>query len=202
MISKISGKLSRISLQFVYIDTGSIEYEVLVPLNVLEKLQNLISKKIKLYIYHHFQGEEQKLYGFLDVSQRELFKTIIQLKGIGPSLGLSVLSHLNTEQLLEICEKKEFEKLMKIPRIGKSLAEELIFEVNRKKKKFLKLLPAAKKEKIQTHINEESKEDIIQALKSLGYKETVIKKALEKLENQEIQLNSISEWVREVLKVI
>ncbi len=206
MISKISGKLTRISIQFVYIDTGGVEYEILVPLNVVETLQNQISKKIQLYIYHHFQGEEQKLYGFLDISQRELFKTIIQLKGIGPTLGLSILSHLNTQQLLEICEKKESQKLMKIPRIGKSIAEEIIFEVNQKKKKFLKLLTDAKldvkKEKTSKQMSEELKEDIIQALKTLGYKEPATKKALEKIENDNIQPNSLSEWVKEVLKVI
>lgn len=205
MISKITGKISKIGIQTIYIDTGGVEYEIYVPLNVIEQLQIRNSKKVEIYIYHYFQGEEQKLFGFLDFSQRELFRTIIQLKGIGPSLGLSILSHLDLIQLIEICEKNEIQKLLKIPRIGKSIAEELIFEVNRKKKKFLKLLNSTSKNKKETNLvqKEEIFEDIIAGLKSLGYKEKAIKDAILKVEKKLKNLpQSTSEWVKEVLKEI
>lgn len=207
MITKITGKISRIGIQTIYIDTGCIEYEIYVPLNVIDQIQKKNSKKVEIYIYHYFQGEEQKLFGFLDFSQRELFKTIIQLKGIGPSLALSILSHLDLIQLIEVCEKKDIQRLLKIPRIGKNVAEELIFEVNRKKKKFLKLLEFSslknKVGEINHYNNEEMFDEVITGLKSLGYKEKQIKETIKKVEKKLTYLpQSTSEWVKEVLKEI
>ncbi|MFN3603295.1 MAG: Holliday junction branch migration protein RuvA [Leptonema sp. (in: bacteria)] len=203
MISKITGKLTRIGVQTVYLDTGTIEFEIITPLNVQEKLQNKISKKVQLFTYHYFQGEEQKLFGFLEFSQRELFKTIIQLKGIGPALGLSILSHLDIEHLIDICEKKDIEKLLKIPRIGKNTAEEIIFEVNRKKKKFLNLLSESHKEVGSKITKEDMLDDVKHGLKFLGYSDKSIIKAIEKVEKKLTQKpQNVSEWIKEVLKEI
>ncbi|GIX40604.1 MAG: Holliday junction ATP-dependent DNA helicase RuvA [Leptospiraceae bacterium] len=203
MISKLKGHITRTGIQSIFIDTGFIEFEVYVPLNVIEFFQKQRKNKIyEVYIYHHFSGEEQKLYGFLDFSQRELFRTIITLKGIGPSLGLSILSHLNTEQLITICENNDISSLIKIPRIGKTTAEELIFEVKRKKKIFLKLLEFSGK-KIETDFSIDIIEEVIQGMKYLGYNEKKVLETIEKIKNNRKKLpQNTSEWIREVLKEI
>ncbi len=202
MISKIKGKISRIGLQSIFIDTGNIEYEVFTPLNVIEYFQNNHKKNssYEIFIYHHFQGEEQKLFGFLEFSQRELFRTIITLKGIGPSLGLSILSHLNTMQLIRTCENHDIKTLTKIPRIGKTTAEEIIFEVNRKKKLFLKLLEFDSK--IYPEISSDI-EEVIQGMKYLGYNEKKVLEIIDKIKKSRKKLpQNTSEWIREVLKEI
>jgi Holliday junction DNA helicase RuvA len=204
MISKLKGKITRIGIQSIFIDIGSIEYEVYVPLNVIEYLQKNQKKNqnYTIYVYHHFQGEEQKLYGFLEFSQRELFRTIITLKGIGPSLGLSILSHLNTKQLLDICENKDISKLTKIPRIGKNIAEEIIFEVQRKKKIFIKLLEISEPQKKSEYIFD-SFEEVIQGMKYLGYSEKKVLETIDKIQKTRKKLpQNTSEWIREVLKEI
>jgi len=204
MISKLKGKITRIGIQSIFIDIGSIEYEVYVPLNVIEYLQKNQKKNqnYTIYVYHHFQGEEQKLYGFLEFSQRELFRTIITLKGIGPSLGLSILSHLNTKQLLDICENKDISKLTKIPRIGKNIAEEIIFEVQRKKKIFVKLLEISEPQKKSEYIFD-SFDEVIQGMKYLGYSEKKVLETIDKIQKKQKKLpQNTSEWIREVLKEI
>ncbi len=204
MISKIKGKISHIGLQSIFIDNGFLELEVYVPLNVIEYFQNQKNKNksYELYIYHHFFGEGQRLYGFLEFSQRELFRNIIQLKGIGISLGLSILSHLNVKQLIEICEKNDIKSLTRIPKIGKSIAENLIFEVNRKKKIFLQLLEKENKNISKENINQIYIEEAIQGLKYLGYKEKNILDTINKIKKSNKKIQSTSEWIREVLKEI
>ena len=202
MISKLRGKISRIGVQSIFIDTGNIEYEVFTPLNVIEYFQKNTKKNssFEIFIYHHFQGEEQKLFGFLEFSQRELFRTIITLKGIGPSLGLSILSHLNTMQLIQTCENHDIKTLTKIPRIGKTTAEEIIFEVNRKKKLFLKLLEHDFK--IYPQISSDI-EEVLQGMKYLGYNEKKVLEVIEKIKKSRKKLpQNTSEWIREVLKEI
>jgi len=202
MISKLRGKISRIGVQSIFIDTGNIEYEVFTPLNVIEYFQKNTQKNssFEIFIYHHFQGEEQKLFGFLEFSQRELFRTIITLKGIGPSLGLSILSHLNTMQLIQTCENHDIKTLTKIPRIGKTTAEEIIFEVNRKKKLFLKLLEHDFK--IYPQISSDI-EEVLQGMKYLGYNEKKVLEVIEKIKKSRKKLpQNTSEWIREVLKEI
>lgn len=205
MISKLTGTISRVGLQSIFVDLKFIEYEVYVPLNVLEYFQNhsLKNKKYEVYIFHHFQGEEQKLYGFLDFSQRELFRTLIKLKGIGPSLALSILSHINTEELLKICEEEDAKRLTKIPKIGNQTAEEIIFEVNRKKKLFLKLLEHTDHKKTVKTLSEDFFDDVIQGLKYLGYKEKAIIDTIHKIkQSKKVVPQNVSEWIREVLKEI
>ncbi len=199
MISGITGRILRTGLQTVYIDTGTIEYEVYVPLSVFEFLKNQTrNKKTKLFIYHYYQADEEKLFGFLEFSHRELFRTLLKLKGIGPSLALSILSHLDTKGLLEICENKDIKSLEKIPRIGKNIAEEIIFEVNRKKKEFLKLIdgqPSNQLKKLYVI------EDAVQGLIHLGYKEKIIRQTIEKIKaTRSIYPENTAQWIREVLK--
>ncbi|MCX7810287.1 MAG: Holliday junction branch migration protein RuvA [Leptospiraceae bacterium] len=202
MISKLKGKISRIGVQSIFIDTGNIEYEIFTPLNVIEYFQKNPEKNssYEIFIYHHFQGEEQKLFGFLEFSQRELFRTIITLKGIGPSLGLSILSHLNTMQLIQICENHDIKTLTKIPRIGKTTAEEIIFEVNRKKKLFLRLLEHDSE--IYPEISSDL-EEVLQGMKYLGYNEKKVLEVIDKIKKNRKKLpQNTSEWIREVLKEI
>ncbi|MCS7206201.1 MAG: Holliday junction branch migration protein RuvA [Leptospiraceae bacterium] len=195
MISKLKGKVTRVDVQTIYIDTGTVEYEVHVPLNVIEEIQKNKKKVWEIYIYHYNQGELERLYGFLEFTQRELFKIMISLKGIGPSLGLSLLSHLNVDQLLDACEKHDIETLTRIPRIGISIAESLIFEVNRKKAVFQKLRDGSKPISVPL-------EDVISGLKNLGYKEKQIQEAIRKIQARKELPQTASDWIRETLKII
>ena len=227
MISGIRGSISRKAGTRLFIDTGAVEYEMIVPLNVLDAVERRLHQdpdaQLFFHVHQQILPEEHRLYGFLDPQQRELFRTIQDIKGFGSSLALIILSHLDTRGLLAICEGGDAGGLTHIPRIGKSTAEALIFEVNRKKKRFLKLLEleegAARaglsdSGELVAEPEDETFELVKQALLQLGYKETQITKVLSKLEKEHPVAeagrdsealdaeSSTAEWIRKALQLI
>jgi Holliday junction DNA helicase RuvA len=204
MISGLRGKVNSFGASRVYIESSGVEYEVYVPLNVFEALQ-AESGELFLHIYHHFYQEGQRLFGFLDPHQREFFVAIQAIKGMGTSLALSILSHLSGEELLAVCERKEMEGLTRIPRIGKSTAETIVFEVNRKREKWKRLLaaPSAPVEKLDGVLDM-----VYQGLQQLGYKETQIRDVIERImreaagEGRNALDIGFPEWINTALRML
>lgn len=209
MIGAIYGKIESFRGSRVYIDTGGVIYEIYVPLNVLESLHKSFQEgntDTRLYIHHQFFDDGQRLYGFFEQSHRELFRSLQDIKGFGSSLALSILSHLDPEGLLALCEKNDVAGLKKIPRIGKTTAESLIFEINRRKDKFRKLLDSESGASVATPEDLEL-EDAKTVLLQLGYKESQIDQALKlmlaKYRAEKTQLPAdAAVWVRAVLGFI
>lgn len=199
MISGLLGKIQRFGASKIYLLAGAIEYEVNVPLDVFEYLQNHKESEHFLYIYHLFTSEEQRLYGFLHPLQRELFGAILSLRGFGSVLALSVLSHVDLPKLLNLCERGDVLALSKIPRVGKKTAESLIFEVNQKKLKFRKLLQTEPTQSPTDVSYTNESELAIQALIQLGYKEAQIQKVIAKVQSESGGV-SASELIRLCLK--
>ncbi len=198
MISGIRGKIARFGASSVHLDTGGVEYEVHVPLNVFEKLQTGKEKEVHLFVYHHFMQDEQRLFGFQEPGQRTLFAALKTIKGLGTSLALSLLSHLDGVTLLELCINKDIKTLCKIPRVGKSTAETLSFEINRKKDKWEKIILAEGTKKPAARDTQE--ELAFQALVQLGYKDKECAEVLLKLKTGKDR--DASELIREALRLL
>jgi Holliday junction DNA helicase RuvA len=194
MISGLRGVVQRFGASRVYLLSGSVEYEVHVPLNVFEYLQQKKDTEHFLHIYHLFTSEEQRLYGFLQFSQRELFGAILSLRGFGSVLALSVLSHLDLNGLLDLCERNDVAALSRIPRIGKKTAESLVFEVNQNRDRFRRLLDAEEK-KLKRLAADEEIELAGQALLQLGYRPAQIQKVLT-LVRREVPAAKAAELIR------
>ncbi len=181
MISGLRGTINRFGASKVYLDTGGVEYEVQIPLNVFSQLQNLVpSDNLFLHIHHQFMQDEQRLYGFLEVRQRNLFSALLTVKGLGSALALSLLSHLDGPALFDICERGDVKALTHIPRVGKSTAETLIFEINRKKESWKKML-FEETPPLESSVESASGEEELafQALLQLGYKENQVRSTLQ-----------------------
>ena len=211
MIRALTGKLAGLGHSQVYLNVGGVEYEIHVPLDVLGALQKKASPdSLRLYIYHHFRENEQRLFGFLDARQREFFEALLGLRGLGPSLVLSLLSHLSGEELLSLCTRNDLTALCRIPRVGKSTAESLIFEIKRQRKKWDKLLQQEKGE--GTRNKQEAgflreQEIALQALLQLGYREKEAEESLRKVHRQREKEQAqapegAAEWIRSALQIL
>lgn len=199
MISGLKGKIQYFGPAQVHLDTGNIHYEVHVPLNVMEKLQREKDQEHFLFIHHQFNQDDQKLYGFLDMQQRDFFRAIQTIKGMGASLALSILSHLDGTTLLDVCRKEDISTLSKIPRIGKNTAERIVFEISRNEKKFEKLtLVASTGEQQPTVFASNNQELAMQALQGWGYKDSQVGRLLATISSEQPEsVNySIEEWIR------
>ncbi len=196
MIAGLRGIIQRFGAARVYLDVQGVEYEVHVPLRVQSVLQLAgVGGEASLRIYHHITENDQRLFGFQEAAQREFFIALQSVKGLGTGLALSLMSHLEPAQFLDLCARKDVKALCHIPRVGKATAETLIFEVNRRKEKWSKLLLAgeaqagagvpAKKGAVAALVELGEQEDLaVQALVQLGYKESEAAGAIEKLREQ------------------
>ncbi len=217
MIAGLRGTIVRFGAARVYLDTGAgsasgksssggVIYEVQIPLSVQARLQAAgVGASTELFIYHHITESDQRLFGFLDLQEREFFIALQNIKGLGTALALSILSHLDPAALLDLCSRKDAKGLSKIPRIGKTTAETLIFEINRRREKWEKALQlAAAPDGAQVVSDLDEQQDLaVQALLQLGYKESEARKAIAKIaEKQDTTGWGAAEWIAAALRVL
>jgi Holliday junction DNA helicase RuvA len=131
MISRIEGKLNYIDENFILIDVNGIGYEVelnLRDINLLPSLGEVVIIYTHMVIREDFHG----LYGFLDKKDRDCFRVLIKVSGIGPKMGLSILSSLSVIQLTNAIELEDITRLTTANGVGKKMAERLILELKGK----------------------------------------------------------------------
>lgn len=132
MIGYLEGKVIHQSDSFdkgvgeVLIGVAGVGYYVFVTSATAEAL-NANSKP--LYIYHHITEADQRLFGFLDLKERQAFKSLLSAHGVGPSLAMSVLSFYSIDSLVKIIESEHIDALCEIPGVGKKTAQRLLIEL-------------------------------------------------------------------------
>ena len=159
MIGKLTGILNDKNPPQVIVDCNGVGYEVQVPMSTF---YNLPAEGQKVSLLTHFVVREdaQILYGFGSASEREAFRELIKISGVGPRTALSVLSGMGVSDLAQAVTLQESGRLMKVPGIGKKTAERLLLEL---------------KGKLGADIGAplgaagDSQADILQALLALGY---------------------------------
>ncbi|HEY1405316.1 MAG TPA: Holliday junction branch migration protein RuvA [Spirochaetota bacterium] len=156
MIGKLKGTLLYAKPSEVLIDVHGIGFRVSIPFSTYSSISG--KNEIELDIHTHVREDQIRLFGFHRREDRELFETLIQISGIGPSIALALLSGMSSEELIEAVRSGKTHALERVPGIGKSKAEKIIFELARK----LKTKPAEQSSgTIQG--------DAVDALLSLGF---------------------------------
>ena len=169
MIDYIKGKLVSKKAASIVIEAGGIGYSISATLNAIEKTGN-IGEEVMISVYLHIKDNpfSVMLYGFVDESERECFRQIISVSGIGPKTGLSILSAIKYSELIEMISKGNYLPLTTISGVGKKTAERLAVELKDK-------LGKLETETVFTGVNtgklgELGKaSEVIAALISLGY---------------------------------
>ncbi|MEC7487716.1 MAG: Holliday junction branch migration protein RuvA [Verrucomicrobiota bacterium] len=132
MIVKIFGTILEQSPLTVVIETGGLGYEVNIPLSTAEKLPK-IGKECTLFIHAVYREDSAVLYGFISRNDRDFFRLLVEkVSGIGPKIGISILSRLSVELLQNAIICSDVSLLSKCPGIGKKTAERLVIELKDK----------------------------------------------------------------------
>lgn len=196
MIAGIRGKLKKVSTNKAYIEAGGILYELQISFKTFDLLRDKPGSEVFLYVYHSITDRSQKLFGFLEEKERELFELMKSLQGIGEMTALRVLSFLSPGELLESVRKEDRSKLEKIPKVKGKTSEKILFEVKHNIKKFESLLASTPEE---TDSRNEKEELGILGLVQLGFDEKTATREVKKLllKNPEAEA---AEIIREVLK--
>ncbi len=128
MIGRIAGILLEKKAPELLVDVQGVGYELLVSLTTFFALPNC-GEKTTLYVHMVVREDAQQLYGFSEFSERELFRMLIKVNGVGPKMALTILSGMTTKDFSESVRANDTERLVKLPGVGKKTAERLIIEV-------------------------------------------------------------------------
>ena len=165
MIGRLQGTLAEKNPPQVLVDCNGVGYEVDVPMSTFYNLPAL-GDKVSLLTHFVVREDAQILYGFATAAEREAFRQLIKISGVGPRTALAILSGLSVADLALAVSSQEAGRLVKIPGIGKKTAERLLLELKGKMGSDLAGVSTGAIAQLGSN-----GADILQALLALGYSE-------------------------------
>jgi Holliday junction DNA helicase RuvA len=196
MIAHLSGILLSKQATSVILDVGGVGYEVTIPISTFYELDEPGSK-VQLRIYTHVREDALQLYGFKTARERELFLRLISVSGIGPKLGITLLSGMSADEMIASIRTNNLARLTLIPGVGRKTAERLVMELRDK----IAMLSSPELEEefgkpagtAAAPTEEAARSDALSALVNLGYQRSAAEKAITAalIEDGEISVESI-----------
>ena len=200
MISWLKGEVIHTwkisSKKGVVLNVCGVGYEIQLLPKQIGKAED--SNEIKLWIHQIDREDATNLYGFMSVNQRDLFREIISVNGIGAQIGMALLEDFDVNQFLDAIENKDTNLLTNSQGIGKRIAERLIVELKNKLHRFIDNNKTSLNDKEVIETNQFSKyiDEIYLILNSLGYVDNEIKDSIKIITTNEkensLLLNSLS----------
>jgi Holliday junction DNA helicase RuvA len=186
MIAHLSGTLLSKQATSVIVEVAGVGYEVTIPVSTFYDLED-VGGNVQLRIYTHVREDALQLYGFKTARERELFLKIISVSGIGPKLGITLLSGMSADELIASIRTNNLARLTLIPGVGRKTAERLIMEL---REKVAELSSAQLEEELgakaeTTEPTEDTvRGDALSALLNLGYQRSAAEKAIDAALNE------------------
>ena len=191
MIGRISGILLQKTPPQVVIDVNGVGYEIDVPMSTFYNLPK-INEEVVLFTHLVVREDAQLLYGFGTEAERATFRQLLKVSGVGPKVGLAVLSGMSVNDLAEAVAMQESGRLTKVPGIGKKTAERLLLELKDRLKVDVRISVGGVAQAPS------SAADILNALISLGYNEKEALFAVKQLPGDA----TVSDGIRQALKLL
>lgn len=132
MIGRIRGVLLEKQAPYILVDVGGVGYELQAPMTTFFALP-AIGEVVTLHTHFSVSENAQQLFGFSDKSDRELFRLLIKINGVGPKMAVGIMS-IDTDELVGCVMENNLAALVKVPGVGKKTAERLIIEMRDKLK--------------------------------------------------------------------
>ncbi|MFC2087295.1 Holliday junction branch migration protein RuvA [Bacteroidota bacterium] len=193
MFDFISGDVIESNPAFVIIENKGIGYFVHISVNTYSKIQH--ATQYKLYIQQVIREDAHLLYGFAEKSERELFRNLISVSGIGANTARMMLSSITTQELQTAIIHENINLIKSIKGIGTKTAQRVIIELKDK------LIKAELSEELIPSSDNTLKEEALSALVMLGFNKKPSEKVVNELlrENKEI---TVEELIKKALKVL
>lgn len=188
MYEYIKGQVVDIYDDKVILECNGIGYAIFISINTMSDLSNG-SDNAQLYIHEHIREDEMSFYGFSNRNERQIFKDLISVSGIGPKVALGILSKFRVDELLKYISLGDEKALSTAPGVGKKTANRMILELQ---DKFSKLaIIDQHHETDYIPIENGIREDAIAALMSLGYDYHQGAKLVEKVYKEGMNLEEL-----------
>ena len=165
MIGRLRGTLVAKRPPWVLVEVGGVGYELEVPMSTLYDLPD-VGKEVVLLTHYAHKEDTVALYGFLTAAERELFRDVQRVSGIGARIALAILSGVSTAEFARLVQAGDVAALTRIPGIGKKTAERIVVELRDRVGNVVAATPAG-----ATPIARDPRSEAEAALQQLGYKQ-------------------------------
>ena len=198
MIGQVLGTILEKQPPQLVVNVNGLGYEIDAPMSTFYQLPD-VGKEVKLFTHFVVREDAQQLFGFYSREERTLFRTLLKVNGIGPRMGLTILSSAAPEEFVRWVMDNDTDSLVRLPGIGKKTAERLVIEMRDKLSDWYKaaLPEGAVIAKPDTNTRHQSLQDAIAALVSLGYKHPDANRAITKIDDGQ---SSSEELIRRALR--
>lgn len=194
MIDFVRGRLAHKDPAYVVVDVNGIGYRMGISLNTFSALGT--EENVKLYTYFHVREDIQALYGFHDQQEKEIFKVLISISGVGPNTALVMLSSLTPEELQRAILQNDVATIQSVKGIGGKTAQRIVLELKDKIGK----LDVQGSLNISSSSYNTTREEALSALVTLGVGKSVAEKAIDKFIKQSGEIATVEEIIKAVLK--
>jgi len=181
MYSYMIGIITGYDKNCIILENSNIGYLI----NVANPYSFKLNEEIKVYLYNHLKEDENSLYGFKSIEEKDLFLKLINVKGIGPKMAMPLFAGNNIKGIYDAINTDNVTYLTRFPKIGDKVAKQIILDLKGKLT-------------TQTDLFQYDSKELIEVLESLGYKNADIKKIISKVNND----LSLEEQIKEALKLL
>ncbi len=171
MIAHLRGKLIFKQPGQAIVEAAGVGYDVAISIPTFTALPSL-GAETALHIHTQVSEDQIALFGFLENEEKRLFERLVTVSGVGPKLAIKMLSGLSPERTVQAIRGQDHAQLVRIPGVGKKLAERLVVELKDKLEDFA-VAPAPQA------VQGPAVEDVLSALVNLGYQRAAAEKAIE-----------------------
>jgi len=192
MIAWLKGELLEKQAPSLVLNVNGIGYELEAPMSTFYELPG-VGETATVFVHMVVREDAQLLFGFASRQQREMFRSLIRVNGVGPKVALAVLSTLSAQELMQCMANEDYNQLCRVPGIGKKTAQRLVVEMkDRLEKEFgdVALQSSA------GEVSNNNSRDAIDALVALGYKNAEASRAVKSLDGS----LSSEEMIRKALR--
>jgi len=191
MIDYIKGQVTRITPAFMVVETGGVGYFLNISLNTFSKLEH--KSEYKILVYEVIREDAHLLFGFADEEEREIFRLLISVTGVGASTARMVLSSLQPVEIERAITASDVNALKSVKGIGLKTAQRIIVDLRDKVGK------TSSGGEIFAISDNTNKEEALSALIMLGFAKSAVIKALDKINREEKNL-TVEDMIRKALK--
>ncbi|MGF0240674.1 Holliday junction branch migration protein RuvA [Rhodococcus sp. IEGM1300] len=202
MIGRLRGTLAEKQPPHLILDVNGLGYELEVPMTTLYRLPS-VGEPLTLHTHLVVREDAQLLYGFASKRERDFFRELIRLNGVGPKLALALMSSLEVDELVRCVQSQDTSALTKVPGVGKKTAERLLVELKDRFKAWetvpamFALVPNQPGGPDASTPVATAENDAVSALISLGYKPQEASKAISSIKEKGL---SSEDMIRRALK--
>ncbi|MFN4244663.1 MAG: Holliday junction branch migration protein RuvA [Brevinematia bacterium] len=192
MFEYLLGKVTEIDENRIVLEVNNIGYIIYIPLRNISSLEE--GKEYKIYVYRYLHENGEEIYGFLDKDSKKIFSELVKINGVGPKIAIKILSYLSPSEIIKAVTTNKIEILSSVKGISEKNAERITRELKN----------SIHKLGIKVEQDESIFDDLVKALRGLGYNQNDILFAINKAKKQNPKLLylDISEALQLCLNVI